>query len=235
MRKNYDFKNAAPNPYATLARDADDQALARTNLGYMQMMGVGHKCTECGQGKITARLGPGRVWRYRVLEIEMPSDVATLECNHCGARYVSAENAEAHDGALAPLYAKRLAKEVEVSLKRLEGVPRNEIERALGLSHGYFSRILAGDRTTSPELVALLHLASKSGSLEKVQALWSKLSDKAPPAKSRKAKLRPPAKRAIAAKTARAPSRESLKEMPEVDFTRAKVQRNPYAARIGAK
>jgi len=33
----------------------------------------------------------------------------------------------------------------------------------------------------------------------------------------------------------RAPSKASLKEMPEVDFTRAKVQRNPYAARIGAK
>jgi len=30
----------------------------------------------------------------------------------------------------------------------------------------------------------------------------------------------------------RAPSKASLREIPEVDFSRAKVQRNPYAARL---
>ena len=32
--------------------------------------------------------------------------------------------------------------------------------------------------------------------------------------------------------TAKEPSAASLREIPEIDFTRAKVRRNPYAARI---
>jgi hypothetical protein len=31
------------------------------------------------------------------------------------------------------------------------------------------------------------------------------------------------------------PSRASLREIPEIDFTRAKVRRNPYAARLAAE
>ena len=36
-------------------------------------------------------------------------------------------------------------------------------------------------------------------------------------------------------KTPRDPSRASLREMPEVDFNKAKVRRNPYAERVGAE
>jgi hypothetical protein len=35
--------------------------------------------------------------------------------------------------------------------------------------------------------------------------------------------------------TTRSPSRASLRELPEVDFTRAKTRRNPYAQRIASK
>ena len=38
-----------------------------------------------------------------------------------------------------------------------------------------------------------------------------------------------------ARKQQREPSRASLREMPEVDFTAAKVRRNPYAERIAAE
>lgn len=31
------------------------------------------------------------------------------------------------------------------------------------------------------------------------------------------------------------PSKASLREIPEIDFTRAKVRRNPYAARVAAE
>lgn len=34
---------------------------------------------------------------------------------------------------------------------------------------------------------------------------------------------------------AREPSRASLRDMPEVDFTKARVRRNPYARRIAAQ
>ena len=33
----------------------------------------------------------------------------------------------------------------------------------------------------------------------------------------------------------RSPSRASLREMPEVDFTRAKIRRNPYAHRVATE
>jgi hypothetical protein len=33
----------------------------------------------------------------------------------------------------------------------------------------------------------------------------------------------------------REPSRRSLREIPEIDFTKAKVRRNPYAARIASE
>ena len=36
-------------------------------------------------------------------------------------------------------------------------------------------------------------------------------------------------------KTQREPSRRSLREMPEVDFRKARVKRNPYARRIAAQ
>src|SRR4051812_23353365 len=36
-------------------------------------------------------------------------------------------------------------------------------------------------------------------------------------------------------KTHHGPSRASLREMPEVDFKKAKVRRNPYAKRIAAE
>jgi len=41
-------------------------------------------------------------------------------------------------------------------------------------------------------------------------------------------------KRAIGKKT-REPSRASLREIPEVDFDKAKVRRNPYALRVAAE
>lgn len=36
-------------------------------------------------------------------------------------------------------------------------------------------------------------------------------------------------------KSTKEPSRASLREMPEIDFTSAKVRRNPYARRIAAE
>jgi len=36
-------------------------------------------------------------------------------------------------------------------------------------------------------------------------------------------------------RTQREPSRRSLREMPEVDFRKARVKRNPYARRIAAQ
>lgn len=41
-------------------------------------------------------------------------------------------------------------------------------------------------------------------------------------------------KKAISRRT-REPSRASLREMPEVDFKKAKVRRNPYASRIATE
>lgn len=41
-------------------------------------------------------------------------------------------------------------------------------------------------------------------------------------------------KKAIVRKT-KEPSRKSLREMPEVDFRKARIRRNPYARRIAAE
>ena len=42
-------------------------------------------------------------------------------------------------------------------------------------------------------------------------------------------------KKASRKQTQREPSKLSLREMPEVDFTKGSVRRNPYAARIAAE
>jgi transcriptional regulator with XRE-family HTH domain len=54
-------------------------------------------------------------------------------------------------------------------------IPQRRLEELLGLSRGYISKLRAGDRNPSPELVSDLALIARDpeGRLQELESLWA--------------------------------------------------------------
>jgi len=129
------------------------------------------KCHNCHMGTVSPVAGPGRTTRYKSLpNLAVPADLAIMTCNHCAEEWMAPADAKRIDEVLDVVYRQELRR------RALEVLPgpheAARIERDLGLSHGYISRIRKG-KVPSADLVALLALIYKRpGLLREIEAFW---------------------------------------------------------------
>ena len=132
------------------------------------------RCAACGKGPLKRTARTGRVDVYKGVELPIPADLPLTECAACGERYVTAADAEKIDDALAASYTALVRVRVETAIEKLQkrGVSIASVERALGLSEGYLSKIR---KSVEPsfQLVALLALVAENpkGAFSTIDAL----------------------------------------------------------------
>lgn len=130
------------------------------------------KCHACFQGEVVPMAGSGRTTRYKaVANLAIPEDLIMSTCNHCGERWFTPAEAKRIDAALEVVYRQELMRRVRAVLPPAKDADR--VERDLGLSRGYLSRLRKGGRAPSEALVALLALIQqKPQMLAEVEAFW---------------------------------------------------------------
>ena len=121
------------------------------------------RCAACGKGVVRRTARAGRVDVYKGLTLPLPADLALNECDACGELYATVADAEEIDAALAAAYAVHVRDRVESSIGRLQeaGLSLATVERELGLSEGYLSKIR---KSVEPsfQLVALLAVIAEN-------------------------------------------------------------------------
>ncbi len=119
------------------------------------------RCSTCGKGEVYPFAQPGRTASYKnMAALPLPDDLAIPTCRACGTEWIDRPTAQALDKALERQYRKRLR---ELAIKDLEQlaarhVTQRRLEKLLGLSQGYLSKIRSGASRPSPTLVSCLHL-----------------------------------------------------------------------------
>lgn len=134
-----------------------------------------YKCAACGVGTVAPVARPGRVWRYKQIDVAVPADLVVRTCDNCGEEYIHASEAKAFDEAMEPIYRETVREKLMAALVALEPVaPMTRIERILPVSEGYLSKLKLGRAEASPQIVsALCMLATSPQSLETLEALWA--------------------------------------------------------------
>ena len=118
-------------------------------------------CPTCGKGEVLPVARPGRTVRYKNMEaLLLPDDLAIPTCSACGEEWIDRATANAVDAVLEQVYQERLQKLAVISLEKLAAsrVTQRRLEKTLGLSHGYLSKIRSGASRPSAALVSCLHL-----------------------------------------------------------------------------
>jgi hypothetical protein len=128
----------------------------------MKKVEAGIPCYFCGEGTIAPRNLRGSVLQYRdEREIPVEADVFVPTCDACGESLLNDETSKALDAVLEPAYRRlrgeRLRHELSRALSTLE-ITQADLERLLGLSPGYVSKLLKGKRVAETSLYRFVHL-----------------------------------------------------------------------------
>jgi hypothetical protein len=121
------------------------------------------RCHECGVGEVLPVAKKGRFARYKTMgRLEIPDDFPIPTCSNCGAEWIDGKTAEELDEALSRAFRAELrARVLKAILDIGKHAPQRKLERLLGLSQGYLSKLRSGDRIPSTELVSQLALISR--------------------------------------------------------------------------
>jgi len=134
------------------------------------------RCHECGIGKVKPLRVKGRYARYKTMpRLEIPKNVAIPTCDNCGAEWMDEEAAQALDKALDKAFRAELRSRAEKAIEALsKHVSQRRLEKLLGLSQGYLSKLRSGDRDPSAELVSQLAMLSKDPRrrIHELEAFW---------------------------------------------------------------
>lgn len=129
------------------------------------------ECPACGEEVDVRPSGP-RTLAYRNIEaLEVPS-VDLPICSQCGEEWLDKEATERLHEALEAAYASALHDRAEWALGRLQcAIQQRDLERLLGLSGGYLSKLKAGKKTSGPLTAVLLLLATDTRRIDELRAL----------------------------------------------------------------
>lgn len=112
-------------------------------------------------------------WR-QVSDLEIPAQIEIPTCQKCGAEFIDRRTADKLDSAMAKVYRSMLAANAERAIAGLAKViTQRDLERLLGLSAGYLSKIRGGKETTAPLVAALMLLAEDPTRIEELKGLWA--------------------------------------------------------------
>jgi hypothetical protein len=124
--------------------------------------------------------------------LEIPAHVEIPTCDNCGAEWMDPATARAIDEALKRVYQASLRTLLNRALIKIRArTSMRRVERLLGLSEGYLSKVSNSRSDPSAELVSNLGLISKNPTsrLRDLETFWT-LSKKRTSSMSRKS-LRP--------------------------------------------
>ena len=135
------------------------------------------KCPSCGIGEVHDVTRLGRRMHFRnIPDLEIPEHVSIPTCSNleCGEDWVNREVAARIDAAMAEAYQATVVSKVEVAIGKLKSViPQRDLERLLGLSAGYISKLKSGKETSAPLVSTLMMLAeSPQQRIEELRELW---------------------------------------------------------------
>jgi len=101
---------------------------------------------------------------YKNLELEVPSHLVVPTCTKCVAVWIVDGVAKTLDVALESIYESKLRNRLDMALERIlsEEGSQVRVERILGVSPGYLSKLKRGRRNPSAEMVSALALVSAS-------------------------------------------------------------------------
>lgn len=120
-------------------------------------------CPVCGTGQIKVKRAKGRRAKFRNVELPVPETVEIPTCTSCGTEWIDARAAAELDAALQEVYESQLKEEAVRLIQQLaqHSIPQNRVERILGLSQGYLSKVRSGASRPSAMLVVCLRLLSR--------------------------------------------------------------------------
>lgn len=140
-----------------------------------------NRCLECGEYAVVPTAKAGRVTRYKSFHsIEIPADVNIPTCGECGTEWFDGNDALMIDEALEKVYNERLSTTAVDKLKIItkQGVSRQRIESAFGLSQGYISKVMLGKKIPSEHLTVSLAIIAKDISrLDEAERVWVDMSE----------------------------------------------------------
>ena len=140
------------------------------------------RCAECGEGTVRPLAKAGRKTRHKTMTLELPSGIEVPTCDRCGAEWYDDTTAREVDDALEGIYRRELRDRVRAAIDILtEHASQRQMERILGLSHGYLSKLRNGACDPSPELVGNLALLAHDPEkrLRELGEFWGTADDAA--------------------------------------------------------
>jgi hypothetical protein len=109
--------------------------------------------------------------------LPVPKDLLIPTCDHCGSEWIDDAIAKALDEVLPRVYANEVHKRFIAALEKVlmtSDIPQRRIERLLGLSQGYLSRLKNDRGEPSPQVVSALTLLAQDPvhRLRELDQLW---------------------------------------------------------------
>lgn len=130
------------------------------------------KCHSCHKGTVSMLARPGRTAPYKSIpNLTVPADLEIQTCDHCGEEWMTPEDATRIDATMNIVYQQELLRRLRAVLPDAKEASR--IERDLGLSRGYLSRLRKTTRPPTEALLAILALFRLHPStLRQVETFW---------------------------------------------------------------
>jgi transcriptional regulator with XRE-family HTH domain len=134
-------------------------------------------CPTCNKGEVKDLARAGRRMHFRnIPDLEVPAGLAIPTCTHpsCGEEWIDGAVAARVDETMKAAYQAALTAKAEEAISKLKKkAPQRDLERLLGLSAGYLSKLKHGKETTAPLVVGLMLLASDPRRVDELRSLWS--------------------------------------------------------------
>lgn len=134
-------------------------------------------CAHCGHRTVRPRAGAGRFRPYRMMPaLALPADFPIPTCSRCCAEYIDGTTSGALSQVLHAAFEtelRRRAREAVAEVCRY--ISQRRLEKLLGLSQGYLSRLHGEHGTPSTALVTLLALLAQEppARLREVELSWT--------------------------------------------------------------
>ena len=120
---------------------------------------MNQKCSRCSSGVVRSYARPGRTLPYKNSTAAIPADFGIPTCRTCSAEFLSGPLLDSLSARLQTDYELGLRKRAAAAIHQVTNtLSQRELERLLGLSQGYVSRLLTGMANPSAALVSLLAL-----------------------------------------------------------------------------
>ena len=133
-------------------------------------------CPACDVGHLRPLAKSGRRMPLKQIpDLEIPSSFAIPTCDRCDAEILGDAELASLDTVMKSAYANALSSKSEHAIRDLnEAIHQRELERLIGVSAGYVSKLKNAQAEPGGPITALLMLlADEPRLIERLRELWS--------------------------------------------------------------